>query len=159
MLKAFSKLRARVLLLIAVPFVVLLGTSIPHMFDMREDGIMNARTRVLEIARLFAVKQDRTIERIHGILSSTALLPQVGRGVASPACDRSLTAELQKESNLGTLVLALANGDVICSAVSSSQRTNLSDRDHFKAAILTHEFSVGGYVVDQDTGRPASPGP
>ncbi len=152
--KAFSSLRARVLLLIAIPFVVLFSTSVYHMLGMREDQLMNARTRVLDTARVMAVEQQRLIERIHEILSSIARLPKVGRGLPWDECNGAFAARRQLEPNLNNIVLALANGDVICSATPSSGSTNLADRDHFKAAIETREFAVGGYLVGRDTHRP-----
>jgi response regulator RpfG family c-di-GMP phosphodiesterase/PAS domain-containing protein len=154
MLKVLSSLRARVLLLIAVPFAVLLGTTIQHTLGMREYGLMNARTRVLEAARLIAAKQDGVVEHVRGVLSLTALLPQIGRGVASQECDHALAMQLSKEPNLNTILIALANGDVICNAVSFSGSSSLSDRGHFKAAIQTREFSVGAYMIGRYTGKP-----
>lgn len=152
--KAFSSLRARVLLLIVLPFVVLFSTSIYHMLGMREDRLLSASARVLDTARVMTAKQQRVIEHIHEILLSTALLPQVRRSVTGGACNGAFAARRQLEPNLNDIVLALANGDVVCSATPGSRRTNLGDRDHFKAAIETREFSVGGYRVGHDTGKP-----
>lgn len=155
MRNAFSSLRARVLLLIAIPFAVLLSTTIYHMLDMREDRLTNARMHVLDTARVMAGEQQRIIDHIHQMLSAVALLPEVRRGVASEECRRALAVRYQQEQNLISITLALANGDVICTtAVPTAQRINLADRDHFKAAILTREFSVGGYVIGRNTGRP-----
>ncbi|MDD5336216.1 MAG: hypothetical protein PHS32_20970 [Rhodoferax sp.] len=152
--KAFSSLRARVLLLIAIPFAVLFGTALHHMLGMRQDQLANARTRVLDTARVMALEQQRLIERIHEILSSIARLPKVGRELPWNECNRTFVARRQLEPNLNNIVLALPNGDVICSATPGSGSTNLGDRDHFKAAIETGEFSVGGYLVGRDTHKP-----
>lgn len=154
MFKMFSSLRVRVLLFIAVPFAVLLGTSVHHTLGMREDGLMNARARVLEIARLIASKQHGQVEHIRGILSSAALLPQVGRVVASQECNRALAMGVDHEADLNTVFVALSNGDVICNAGPKSARTSLSDLDHFKAAIQTREFAVGAYMIGPYTGKP-----
>ncbi len=45
MLKAFSSLRARVLLLIAIPFALMLGMTIYHALGGREDRLTHARSR------------------------------------------------------------------------------------------------------------------
>jgi len=154
MVDAFSSLRARVLLLIAVPFAVMFGMTIYHEFGEREDRLTNARMRVLDTARAMAGEQQRIIEHIHQVLSSEALHPEVRRGVASSACDRALAARHLQEPNLNTILLALANGDVICNAIPTVQRISIADVDFFKTAIRTRQFSVGGYVLSLTTGRP-----
>jgi response regulator RpfG family c-di-GMP phosphodiesterase/HAMP domain-containing protein len=83
-----------------------------------------------------------------------ALLPEVRRGVASEECNRALAVRLQQEPNLINILLALANGDVICHAIPSAQRISIADRDFFKAAIQTRTFSTGDYVISRTLGRP-----
>ena len=85
MREMFSSLRARVLLLIAIPFAVMLGMTIYHTLGEREDRLTNARARVLDTARAMAAEQQRIIEHVHHVLLSVALLPEARRGVASEA--------------------------------------------------------------------------
>ena len=152
MREAFSSLRARVLLLIAIPFAVILGLTVYHTLGEREERLGQARTRVLETARVMAGERQRIIEHVYHVLFSEALLPEVRRGVASEECNRALAARLQQEPNLINILLALANGDVICHGIPSAQRISIADRDFFKAAIQTRTFSAGGY--SHTTGTP-----
>jgi C4-dicarboxylate-specific signal transduction histidine kinase len=151
---AFSSLRARVLLLIAIPFVVMLGMTTYHTLGDREGELANARTRVLDTARAMAGEQQRLIEQVREVLYSVALQPEVHRGVASEECNRALAEWHQREPNINTIVLALANGDVICNATPTAQRISIADRDFFKTAVQTRRFSEGGYVSSRTTGRP-----
>src|ERR1039457_7734783 len=151
---AFSSLRARILLLIAIPFVVMLGMTTFHTLGDRESQLTNARTRVLDTARVMAGEQQRFIEHVREVLYSVALQPEVRRGVASEECNRALAEWRQREPNINTIVLALANGDVICNASPTAQRISIADRDFFKTAVQTRGFSVGGYVSSRTTGRP-----
>ncbi len=155
MRKLFSSLRARVLLLIAIPFAVMLGMTLYHTLGEREERLAQARTRVLDTARVMAGEQQRIIEHVHQVLSSTALLPEVRRGVASEECNRALTGQLQQEPSLAAIALAVANGDVICNATPTAQRVSIADRDHFKGAIQTRKFAVGGYVISRSAGKPS----
>ncbi len=154
MLNAFSSLRARVLLLIAIPFALMLGMTIYHALGGREDRLTNARSRVLDTARVMAGEQRRIIEHVHQEMASAALLPEVRRGVASKECDRALAARVQQEPGLANISLALANGDVICNATRTARRISIADRDDFKAAIQTRGFAAGGYVISRSTGVP-----
>ncbi len=154
MRKPFSSLRARVLLLIAIPFAALFATTIYHTLSMRADRLMDARMHVLDTARVMAGEQQRIIEHIHQVLSSVALLPDVRRGVASEACNHALAARLKQEPTLNNIILTLANGDVICNATTTAKPFSIADVDFFKAAIQTRQFSVGGYVISRTTGRP-----
>ena len=151
---AFSSLRARILLLIAIPFLVMLGMTTFHTLGDRESQLTNARTRVLDTARVMAGEQQRFIEHVREVLYSVALQPEVRRGVASEECNRALAEWHQREPNINTIVLALANGDVICNASPTAQRISIADRDFFKTAVQTRGFSVGGYVSSRTTGRP-----
>lgn len=154
MLKVFSSLRARVLLLIAIAFAVMLGMTIYHALGGREDRLTNARSSVLDTARVMAGEQRQIIERVHRVLASAALLPEVRRTAASKACDRALAAQVQQEPSLANMSLALANGDVICNATRTARRIGIADLDHFKAAIQTRGFSAGGYLISRSTGVP-----
>ena len=153
--EVFSSLRARVLVLIAIPFAVMLGMTVYHTLGEREDRIANAGMHVLDTARLMAGEQQRIIEHVHQVLSSAALLPEVRRGVASEECSRALAERLHQEPSLANISLARANGDVICNATPTARRINIADRDHFKAAIQTRQFYADGYIISRSTGRPS----
>ncbi len=154
MLDAFSSLRARVLVLIVIPFALVLSLTIYHELGERDDVLENARTQVLDTARAMAGEQQRIVEHVRQVLSSEALLPEVRRGVASQECDRALAARLEQEPSLANISLARANGDVICNATPTAQRISIADRDHFKVAIQTREFAAAGYIISRSTGKP-----
>ena len=155
MRRVHLSLRARVLVLTAFPFAVMLGMTLYHTLDEREERITNARARVLDVARAMAGEQQRIIEHVHQMLSSEALLPELRRGVGSDECNQALAARLQQEPDLNTIRLALANGDEICNAIPTQERTNLGVRDYFKAAIETRKFAVSDYTISRVTGKPS----
>lgn len=46
------------------------------------------------------------------------------------------------------------NGNVFCSAFPLAEPVNIADRDYFKRAIATRDFSFGGYQIGRITGKP-----
>lgn len=153
MREAFKSLRARVLLLIAVPFAVMLSMTVYHELRDREDRLALAKQHVLDAARVMAGEQQVIIEHVHQVMLSAALLPDVSRGVASEDCNRTLAAILQQEPSLANIALANSNGDVICNAIPTAKRISIADRDHFKGPMQERKFAVGGYVISRSTGK------
>ena len=154
MRRAFSSLRARVLLLIAILFVVMFGMTVYRAFGEREARLAEARRHVLDTARVMAGAQQRIVEHVHEVLFSVMMLPEVRRGVASKECNRALAARLKQEPSLVNISSALADGDVVCQAIPTAPRASLADEDFFKLALQTREFSLGDYAMSRTTGAP-----
>lgn len=155
MRKSFSSLRARVLLLIAIPFVVMFGMTIYYMLDEREERLADARERVISTARLMAAEQRRNIDRAHQTMLSLALLPEVRHNFTSETCSRVLAKKVKEAGVLLTMQVARPNGDVVCSATKTPQLINIADRDYFQRTLQTHKFELGGFIISRSTGKPA----
>jgi PAS domain S-box-containing protein len=151
----FSSLRARVLLLIAAPFVVMLSMTLYHTLEDREVQIANAKTRVLDVARAMAGEQQRIIEHVHQVLSALARLHEIGPGVASDACNQALSERLRQEPNFNAIRVARADGEEICDAPLDAERPNLADRDYFKTAIEARKFTISDYIISRTSGKPS----
>ncbi|QBQ39199.1 response regulator [Pseudoduganella plicata] len=117
----------------------------------REHAIEVARENLQRVANLAAANEAQSIEGARQILRDLSSVPDV---LADPDdCSVLLSDILAKNTDYVNFGLIRMNGDVTCSAVSSSSVVNLADRPHFRRAVTERRFIAGNYVFGRVIGR------
>ncbi len=141
-----SGLRARLFQLVVVALLPAIGLILYQLGEQRAQAVKEAQNEALRLARLIASNQRRLIDSSGHLLIALSQLPDVRNGDRR-ACSL-LFARLLKEyrpyANLGVANIA---GDVTCSALPLSEKTNLGDRSYFLDAVEDKDLAIGNYQI------------
>lgn len=103
------------------------------------------------ITSIVAAENDQVIENVKHLLTTISTLPEVQNTYNN--CNAILSNIVSKYQRYGNIGVANKNGDVVCSAVITNEKINLSDRYFFKETINNKSFSTGEYVISRSTGK------
>lgn len=137
-------LRWRLLLLVALAIAPLIAMTIAVGVREREHALTSARDYLQRIANLAAANEAQSIEQAMQILRDLSSVHALLE--SKTKCDELLANILSKNTDYVNFGVIQLNGDVSCSAVPSSNKVNLGDRDHFKRAVGERRFIAGNYV-------------
>lgn len=149
------RLRTWLLLLILVavlPGVAWLGYS--HERDQRE-ALRRTQQDLQAVAGLAASSLEQAIEGVRQILGTIAAGPSVRRSDLAQLCQEyigNVAAVSPAYTSIGVFTL---EGDLRCVGPANTARFNASDREYFREALRTEDFTIGGYVQGRGSGRPA----
>ncbi|HBB15721.1 MAG: hypothetical protein A3J94_07135 [Syntrophus sp. RIFOXYC2_FULL_54_9] len=151
----FYSLRGRlifVLLLAVIPALVLLLYTAS---EERSREIAEFEDNAVRLASIIAIQEDQLINTTRQLLIALSHFPSVIDG-NSAECNQLFSTlrekYYQRYANLGTVK---SNGDVVCSALPLAGPLNIVDRQYFKNAIKTRDFSMGDYQIGRVTGKPS----
>ena len=150
MLKIFSSLRSRLVLLVligVVPVFVLILFSAKRHRQLTSNQVKN---NAAGVARSIASEQGRLIENAHQFLITLARLPQI-REKDRAACHKVLSGLL--EPIYVDLVVADTKGQVLCNALASANALASSTGRHHDQTVKTQDFSVGNIRLHPGTGK------
>lgn len=103
------------------------------------------------VAKLVALENTQVVENAKHLLATISVIPEVQ--TPDNRCDSILSDILAKYRRYGNFGITNLSGNVICSAVSTNETINLSDRFFFKETIKNNEFSTGEFVISKSTGK------
>ncbi|MFC5511895.1 ATP-binding protein [Massilia jejuensis] len=139
-----SSLRSRLMLLVALAILPLAIMTILGGIREREQAIEESEENLRRLTNMAAANEAQSVERARQILVDLASVPDLlGE---TPRCNALLADVLDRNEGYVNFGLIQLNGDVTCSAVPMLHPVNLSDRAHFKRAILERRFIAGDYV-------------
>lgn len=150
----FYSLRFRSILLVLLVVLPAFGLILYDGLTDQQTGIAAAQDDALRLARLAAFEEEQMIGTTRQLLVAMAQLPQV-RGDNPATCNALMVDILQRFQRYANLGVIASNGDVVCSARPIGGQVNLADRDYFQRALLSEDFAVGHYQIDQITGAPS----
>jgi PAS domain S-box-containing protein len=152
--KRFDGLRLRlfvVVLLALVPFSVLVFV------EARADhaqAMADARNRAQYLASSNAQIVGGLVERVRQSLSTMSEAPEI-TGHSWPAAAEYCRRVMARNPEYVNVAIADDQGDVRASAVTMTAPVNIRDREYYYRAILTNDFSMGGYIVGRITHKPS----
>ena len=150
---AFSGLRVRVMLLVALAVAPWLSVTIYHAVEERNQAIAEAQENALRLARLISFDQRETITNSRTLLQSLSSLPAIKNGMPADCRERlaSVYASTRGYANIG---VTDARGNLLCDAVATRKSINYSDRNWFRKALNSRHFSLGSLIISRTTGKP-----
>jgi len=110
--------------------------------------------QLLNSARNNAEAQREMVSSIEALLKTVSYTTRVG------AASSQFCAMIRSGFNVDlpwitSLVIAGANGKIICSTLPNYDGLNLDDRPYFQSALQTHQMVLSSYVLSKFTGQPA----
>jgi signal transduction histidine kinase len=106
----------------------------------------------LRLARLASGEHERAIEGARQLLTGIARIPEIQKG--GTACAGLLADMLIRFPSYANFGAADLHGDIFCSAVPTSTRTNIGDRAYYRDALVQRDFSIGDFQIGRITGIP-----
>ncbi|MBI5576699.1 MAG: response regulator [Deltaproteobacteria bacterium] len=148
-----SSLRVR---LIAICFLVVVpafGVTYFTFKHERKHMLGELKTNAVRNANLVAADENRKIEEARNFLVTLSRSPAV-RSPESRSCSDAMAELLKRYPQYRNIGIADPAGNVVCSAVPPPGPVNVSDREYFRRAMETREFSVCVYQVGRISNRP-----
>ena len=148
-----QSLRSRTLLfaliMVLPAFVVVLHGT----FEQHRELTAFAEQQLQELGRVVTLEQSQAIELARDLLITLAQLPSIRDNPRAKECNLLLAGILSRHPQYTNLGLIGLDGSVRCSAHPFTGDLNLSDRDYFRQALQTGEFSIGQYQIGRITHR------
>lgn len=141
---SLDSLRSRLILLVVLSLLPPIGLTIYGARRERQHAINVAESDLQRLTALAAASEAKSIEGVRQFLIALSDMPTLRQDPES--CGAMLRTMLKKNPgylNLGVLDL---NGDLLCSAIPSTNAVNLSDRSNVRKTIATGKFATGDYV-------------
>jgi len=146
-----NSLRGRLILLVGLAITPMAAMTVMTGVRERQHAIEVARENLQRVANLAAANEAQSIEGARQILRDLSSIPDL---LGDPDdCSVLLSDILAKNTDYVNFGLIRMNGDVTCSAVSSSSPVNLADRSHFRRAVTERRFIAGNYVFGRVIGK------
>ena len=148
------RLSTSLVLLVVVALLPLFGLVTYNSLQSQQESLAHTRDNLLAMARLTAVRHERSVEGARQILGAIASAPIVKNQDTSRCTGflKSLHNKYPFYTNLGLLDL---NGNLVCHAVNTHGARFLGDRFYFKQALATESFVIGEYIIGRTSGRPS----
>ncbi len=151
MRQSSCNLRTRVMLLVLLAVIPAIGVMAYNTIVQRQEAARRTQDETLNLVRLVAQEQNNLVSSTRQLLQSLSLLPELRRHLKSESCQRILAGILKIQSHYSNLGVAAPDGQVYCSAVPLKQPVDVHDRDYFRRAVASHDFSMGTYQVGRIT--------
>lgn len=139
---SFYSLRIRLIVVFLLAVVPALGLTWYTASEERRRETAEAEDSAMHLASIIAIQEDQLLATTRQLL--VALSYHYQETVDDPAACSALFSQMIKQhferyANIG---VAKPNGDVFCSAVPLNRPVNIADREYFKNAVKTRDFSV-----------------
>lgn len=139
-----------VIVLVTIPLLALLLYSYQQQRTMEEEEAIDDLRRSVSI---IAHEEQNLIDASRELLVALEQMPSIWRApqVQCAAFLARLQKDYRRYANFGVLE---PNGDLYCSAIPGSARTNFANRAYFGRALETRSFSVGDYQMGAIVHKP-----
>ncbi len=148
-----SSLRVRLVLIVLLATIPTLGLMLWNAREQRKAAAAEAEANALRLAQLASNNQERVIDVARELLSAVAQIPQV-RQRDSEECTKLFANLLKQHRGYANLVAVEPNGKVFCSGQPIAGTVNFADRNWFRRAVETGEFTTSEYSIGKITRRP-----
>lgn len=146
------------LLLTATAFVALLVGATLHLRDVRGVALGDARRAILTHAQLIASRGAVRIERVHVALRTLMSQRSVREAASNgESCNRLLSQELARNSNIDAIAVATPRGRLLCSAGRSARSVDFLSGAVLREAAAATDFVLGEQEVNHATRMPGIP--
>jgi GGDEF domain-containing protein len=149
--KRALSIRARLLILAAISLAPLVLDRFRDIESDRVERIETITQQALDFAKQGTSAQNEVIVAARAVLQVAAgAYPMVAADPA--ACTRFLTDTIRQAPWFRSLSVANRDGRIICSSNAPSVGRDVSRTAHFRQAVITGEFTLGGYYVGEQIG-------
>ncbi len=141
-------IRLKLGLLILITIIPTLVLILFGIVDQYETARNNSLSNLKQVANTFSAEQSQTVEGARQLLIGLSTAPSV-KSLDNVACNNFLSELILNYKRYANFGVADENGDLVCSAIQSSESINVADRPFFKRAYGEKKFAVGEYQIGQ----------
>ena len=152
--KGLFSVRARLVVLALIMVVPFMADRVRTLESSRASQARALSVQLLNSARNNAEAQREMVSSIEALLKTVAYSARIGASSTQfcPMIRNSYNVDLPW---ITSLVVAGADGKIVCSTLPNYDGLNLDDRPYFQSALKTHEMVLSSYVLSRITGQPA----
>ncbi len=143
----FFGLRARLLLLGTLTLLPAFGFILYSAVEQRREAADQAREDALHLLQLAALDQKHLVGSARQQLLTLAQLPIVRNPALAGQCARTFARLRKLYPHYNNLGVADRQGNIYCSGAPLAAPVNIADRDYFRAAVATRDFSISDYQI------------
>jgi diguanylate cyclase (GGDEF)-like protein len=152
--KGLFSVRARLVVLALIMVVPFMADRVRTLEMSRASQARALSVQLLNSARNNAEAQREMVSSIEALLKTVAYTARIGAS-SSQFCGMIRSSFNVDLPWITSLVVAGADGKIICSTLPNYDGLNLDDRPYFQSALKTHEMVLSSYVLSRVTGQPA----
>ncbi|MBP9698952.1 MAG: HAMP domain-containing protein [Elusimicrobia bacterium] len=149
-----GKLRARLVLVMAVSFLPAVGVIVYDHFSRQQNEILDASRKAELAVQLAAEVFEGRLESARQVLVTLSQWDPV-RFDRRPELEPELRKVLVKHPHFDNIGVISIDGNLVASALEFEGPLFLGDRPYFQRVRATNAFSIGDYQVGRVTGKPS----
>lgn len=149
--KRALSIRARLLILAAISLLPLVLDRFRDIESDRVERIETIAQQAFDFAKQGSSAQNEVTVAARAVLQVAAGAYGM-MATDTAACTRFLTDTIRQAPWFRTLSVANSDGRIICSSAAASVGRDVSKSAHFRQAVITGEFTLGGYYVGPQIG-------
>src|SRR5208283_1465564 len=141
-------IRKQLLLLVLIVALPAAATIIMAGYHQRMEAIEDAREDTRELAEIISAEQSYRVGAAEQLMETIGQLTDV-KLHRTTRVEALLANLLKLNTRYSNIFIAGLSGNVWASALPSNTIINISDRRHFKNALMTGKLSSGEYTVSR----------
>ena len=150
-------IRARLLILVLLAMTPIVLERISGIQVGRADRVRLTETTARGLAKQGADVFAQTLSSARSLMRAAAVLSEPSDKIDSQTCEKAMKELGSGSEVLDSLSIANSDGRIVCSSLPAFVGVQIGDRDFFKSAIASGDFTVGGMVLSCAYGRPVVP--
>jgi hypothetical protein len=153
----FFTIRARVLILVVLAITPIVLERLNGLQLGHADRLRLTETTARGLARQGAELYTQTLSSARSLMQAAAMLSRSANEIGPQACAKTMEELNNGSEVLDALSIATPEGRIVCSTIPTFVGVQIGDRDYFKDAIATANFTVRGMVMSRTFGGPIVP--
>ena len=148
-----SSLRARILLLFGVASLIFIAVMGFHATAERQMRLKFVNEQLQDTAKVIAAQNYRAIDDAEHVLESLSDAQTTRATILPESCQHTLAQRLREEPRIANIILALPDGNVVCSANPIDRPINIAARPYFQLALTSPGVVIGEVNASPITGK------
>jgi hypothetical protein len=133
-----------------LPTILLVSFNIIQQYRSAQ---ANSIAKLQQITDTFSAEQSQTVEGARQLLISLSSTPSI-KNMDVTSCNNFLTELINNYQRYANFGVADQDGNLVCSAVLSTEPINFKNRLFFQKTLAEQRFVVGEYQLGQITKKP-----
>ena len=142
-----TNLRARLILLGIFTLLPAFGFVVYSSLEQRQQAMEQARKEASRLLQIAALEQKQLVASVQEQLLTLAQLPIVREPEQAGRCNSTFAIVREQHRHYGNLGVIGRDGWLRCSSLPFKSPVYLGDRDYFRAAIASRDFSVSDLQI------------
>ena len=152
--KPLLGIRARLMLLALLAVVPLMLDRVRVLEASRIERIQLAAAEVMEFAHRGGEQQNEMVATVRALVKAAARSYVTAAAPAGEQCVALLEGFAQEIPWINSMSVINAEGRITCSTEARALNLDVSDRSHFRRALMSGEYVMSDYLLGRASGLP-----